>query len=70
MTQLERVKKWLKEEWNNSVYSFNTADDRYYLFTFNKNNRTWDGMFWFWCDDDMAKQYKHILDLTTGKLVK
>lgn len=70
MTQLQRVKNWLQNEWGTSMYSLNTVNDRYYLYTFDNNQRTWEGMFWNWPDDEIAKKHKHVLDLKTMEAIR
>lgn len=67
MTQLEQVKQWIGGEWAGSMYSFNTTDDRYYGYTFYKRT-AWDGMFLNNLDY-LKQNYKHVIDLATGKEV-
>lgn len=70
MTQLERVEEWLGG-WDNSIYSLNTSGAKYYSFTFDYNSSSaWEGEFDWSMADALNNNHLHVVELSSGRLIK
>lgn len=70
MTQLDRVKDWLGG-WGSSIYSLNTQGAKYYSYTFDSNSSSrWEGQFDWHLEDALKNNERHVVELSTGRLVK
>lgn len=66
MKQLDQVKAWI-HAFHGSMYGFNVSGTTYYAYTFYKRN-AWDGEFGKSHElDELKNQYKHVIDLKTGR---